>query len=57
MTTVLSERPGAARSRPFLSITPFKTSFKASVVKPEPDYFAEAGAGEKAPTLGCCYVA
>ena len=27
-----------------------------SVVEPEPDFFAGAEAGEKAPDPGCCYV-
>ena len=28
-----------------------------SFVEPEPDFFAGAGAGEKAPAPGCCCVA
>ena len=28
-----------------------------SVVEPAPDFLAGAGAGEKAPARGCCYLA
>ena len=30
---------------------------KTSVVEPEPDFLAGAGAGEKAPAPGCCCLA
>ena len=35
----------------------FSLSPSASVVEPEPDFLAGAGAGEKALAPGCCYLA
>ena len=34
-----------------------KSRITSSVVEPEPDFFAETGAVEKDPALGCCCVA
>ena len=40
-----------------ISIVQFFVSAVGSVVEPEPDFLAGAGAGQKAPALGCCYLA
>ena len=39
------------------AIHPFLRIIVVSVVEPEPDFFAEARAGKKAPAPGCCCVA